>query len=370
MVRATLVLAVLAMITSVAAGALPHSFTGLGELSPGSGFTSEARACSADGTVVVGTGTTPSGARAFMWTRPLGQTGPGTMTVLAQPTGQLQSWGNDVSADGRYVVGWTGSNFGSNVGWEGVRWGPGGSLDRISVAGNGVWAKSISGDGSIVAGGLISQAFTWTPADGVVPLSGAPGSGYNSNAEAISANGLVVVGDYVDPTNGATRDAYRWTQAAGMVGMGGGFTAVGTSDDGSVVVGMLMNGDAYRWTAATGPVSMGTYEPGARTYARGVSRDGSRVVGNIEFSDDTMKAFIWDQTNGIRILQDVLEQDCGLDLTGWTLTRAWDVSMDGPTIVGRGYHNGVEEAWVATLPEPATLALLAMGGLALLRRRR
>ena len=39
----------------------------------------------------------------------------------------------------------------------------------------------------------------------------------------------------------------------------------------------------------------------------------------------------------------------GVDLTGWTLNEAWDISPGGSTVVGVGLHNGVTEAWAATL---------------------
>ena len=70
-------------------------------------------------------------------------------------------------------------------------------------------------------------------------------------------------------------------------------------------------------------------------------------------------------------LKDVLEDDYYLDLTGWTLDWAMDVSDNGLTIVGVGINPlGDTEAWVATIPEPATLLLFGLGGLALRRKRR
>jgi hypothetical protein len=39
----------------------------------------------------------------------------------------------------------------------------------------------------------------------------------------------------------------------------------------------------------------------------------------------------------------------GIDLTGWTLTRAYGLSANGLTLVGEGTHNGLQEAWFANL---------------------
>lgn len=70
------------------------------------------------------------------------------------------------------------------------------------------------------------------------------------------------------------------------------------------------------------------------------------------------EAFPWTQLGGMVDLKDALE-GTGLDLTGWTLTDAVAVSADGLII----NPNGFEEGWVASIPEPSTVAMALIGGL-------
>ena len=70
-------------------------------------------------------------------------------------------------------------------------------------------------------------------------------------------------------------------------------------------------------------------------------------------------------------LKDILVNEHGLNLDGWLLREAADISYDGLTIVGHGYNpNGNIEAWIATIPEPSTIILFGLGSLTLLRRRK
>ena len=70
----------------------------------------------------------------------------------------------------------------------------------------------------------------------------------------------------------------------------------------------------------------------------------------------------------MRSLQDVLVNDYGLDLTGWTLARAQGISDDGLVIAGYGTNpSGYTEGWVVYLgsgepiPEPSTIILMTAG---------
>ena len=81
-------------------------------------------------------------------------------------------------------------------------------------------------------------------------------------------------------------------------------------------------------------------------------------------------AFIWDSVHGMRDLRDVLVSDFGLDLTGWTLRSANDISADGTVIVGTGINpDGNPEAYRAVVPEPTSLTLLAFGASLVIARR-
>jgi probable HAF family extracellular repeat protein len=90
-----------------------------------------------------------------------------------------------------------------------------------------------------------------------------PGYTTSTWAYDVSANGQVVVGSSYNATTNST-EAFRWTAATGMVGIGTGI-AFGVNANGSVVVGametccVLPPAQAFVWTAATGMVGLGAY---------------------------------------------------------------------------------------------------------------
>jgi probable HAF family extracellular repeat protein len=268
----------------------------------------------------------------------------------------------DTSADGSVVVGDTGNEafrWTSGTGAVGLGDLPGGSDDSE--------ASGVSADGSVVVGSGTSasgvEAFRWTSGTGMVGLGDLPGGSPGSKALAISGDGSAIVGWGIDP--GA--QAFRWTSGTGMVGLGyipGGGAASeawGVSADGSVIVGggdsASSFAEAFRWTSGTGMVGLGDLAGGSfLSFAWDVSADGSVVVGYGTTAVGT-EAFIWDAGHGMRNLKEVLTDDYGLDLTGWTLEIAYGISADGRTIVGNGNHGG----WVAVIPEPSTWVLLVLG---------
>lgn len=117
-------------------------------------------------------------------------------------------------------------------------------------------------------------------------------------------------------------------------------------------------------------VGLGSLPLGGAFYsaAFAVSADGSVVVGESGFAG----AFVWDETNGMRELDQVLTE-LGADHFGWAVESAYGISADGKRIAGEGTNpDGFREAWIATLPEPSSnwLAVAALLTLRVVRRRR
>ena len=217
--------------------------------------------------------------------------------------------------------------------------------------------------------------FQWSEAGGMLAF-GTP----LALPRDVSASGEVIVGDGV---NGSNLEAFRYDPVGGLVLLGhlmghSRSDANAVSADGSTVVGQSSVGstpwEAFRWTEAGGIEGLGNLNSGAfgGSEALGVSGDGSLVVGTGP-SDTGSTAFIWDEEHGMRAIAQLLVDELGLDLTGWKLTRATDISADGSVIVGWGANpNGESESWIAVIPEPSTGWLVAAGlaGLTCLRRAR
>lgn len=228
---------------------------------PGLGsYYSWANGVSADGSAVVGQIRSSAGNEAFLWSESTAMVGLGDL-----PGGQDRSNAYGVSADGSVVVG-VGYD---SVGPQAVRWTqqgqilPLGNLPGVSQG----YGLAVSADGSTIIGycqGL--QGFRWTQGTGTLPLGDLPGGPVGSQALGLSADGSVIVGGSAGQysTGSASFEAFRWTQETEMVSLGslpGGTpqsTADAVSADGSIVVGnsnMLPSwegGEAFIWDAEHG----------------------------------------------------------------------------------------------------------------------
>ena len=356
----------------------PASFIGLGHFPEGIAA-SRAFDVSADGMVVVGAANTLGGLEAFRWTISGGLAGLGDL-----PGGGFTSLATGASRDGNRIVGWSWSEQGlkeafvwdRNEGMMGLGDLPGGPFDSVAAAVTvGVFDDGGDDDndlqpyeGVVVVGwgsgpDTAREAFRWTIGGGMVGLGDLPGGNFMSLAAAVSGDGSVIAGtgSTGTPTH---QEAFRWTREEGMVGLGNcpdnlldGSGAHDMTADGEVIVGWCWGEygiEALRWTEADGMEALGDLPGGGDlpfSHAYAVSDDGATIVG-VGKTNLGGEAFIWTEADGIRNLREVLEDDYGLDLSGWILREAWGVSADGRTIVGAGDHDGVNEAWRARLVSP------------------
>jgi uncharacterized membrane protein len=264
-----------------------------------------------------------------------------------------------ISADGRTIVGTstTYESFGFVQHPQAFVWT---SEDGIQPLGSTTltesWAMAVSANGRVVSGFVYPDQFSqhaavWT--DGVETVRLAVGT----SAWSISRNGAWVGGS--DATTAAS-DAFIWSAAGGFELLGslgpGSDVVKAVSDDGSIAVGVGGDGTPFRWVRGAGMQSLGLLTPGTSGYAWAMTLDGSIVVGTL-----TDGAFIWTAEDGLRKLQDVLENEFSLDLTGWSLQTATGISADGSTIVGYGLYNGFYRGFVVTVPEPSVALWLAAG---------
>jgi probable HAF family extracellular repeat protein len=357
-------------------------FTPIGFATPvtfqGLGIGTEAYDVSADGKVVVGT----DGTQAFRW----------TATEGIQHLGSGIAYG--VSADGSVIVG-------ESQGNEAFRWTIDGGMVGLGFLpyDNCSSASGVSNDGSIVVGWSQctyayqpnnKEVFLWTAETGLVGLGGLPGHS-SSMAYAVSSDGSVVVGtaDSSDCSGWCMItpgcEAFLWTAADGFVPLGDLIGCVGiggnclsgaldVSDDGSVIAGFSVDvplsniEKAAIWTANEGMVGLGSLHGWSLefSYCTAISGDGSVAVG-YSYDYDT-EAFLWTANGGMVSIKEMLENQYGLNLSGWALNHATGISADGLTIVGYDTNpDGLTKGWVVTIPEPSTLLLLGLGSLALRR---
>jgi len=256
------------------------------------------------------------------------------------------------------------------------------------VAGMG----DMSADGSVVVAAFDQRdaqwnlvrrdSFIWREQSGyeqvAFPAGTVEGSLHTLSGSGTMGAGFIQMGDFY------SRRAAVWSQADGwsvlpLPANGRNAGASRISADGTAVIGMFDTLDSqmasFVWTADSGVVTLPTLPGGGTTYAFACSADGSAVVGRSDASWEVGNsvANLWTEALGLVDLN-VYLPTIGIDLTGWQLYSARDISDDGQTIVGIGSRwlpNGTRrtETWVVTIPSGSTVGLLGCGAVVACRRR-
>lgn len=259
-----------------------------------------------------------------------------------------------------------------------------GSLPRY----NRVATYGASGDGQVAVGliastGLsISGGMRWTPSGGIEHIALPHPNDAGGWFTGISRDGITAIGTSASSVTG-NFEGYTWTQAAGWrplpvpSGIHGAYDCSpnGVNGDGSLVVGTITpaadDTKAVLWRNGV-PTDLGTVGEYWSMGANAVSDNGRVVAG---FARDTLVdrryAMVWLDGSGPINLQDYLAT-LGVNVpAGVRLAFCQSISADGRTIVGSASVNGSYQAFVATIPSPATIAvtLAAISGVTVARRR-
>ena len=316
------------------------------------------KSLSGSGAILVGsvTNTANNAGVAVRWTN------FGTaLEFLGTPSGTIKSSAAGVSADGSAIVGWGTLNGGNR---QALLWTSTGVtiLPDLAGATNGSTALGISSTGIYVVGysqvNNEYQAVRWDARDNsTVSLGQLPNSS-SSRAKTVSSDGSIVAGD----TN--TR-AFVWhatsqtmTELPMLAGTYTQSRVEGMSADGSIVVGMVNDGplmQATYWKTGDNTVhGLGTLASDTNSWALGVSADGKVIVGQSN-NGATLKAFRWTQTTGMQSVAQWLN-DAGVAVpSGWKLTTALSTNQDGSVMAGDGTdNNGKSIAWLSRIGEFGT----------------
>jgi uncharacterized membrane protein len=333
---------------------------------------------SADGSAAAGmtTGAFPNNGNSwgFRWTQGTGR------VDFAHPPAVTAALG--LSSDGSTVVGQTGTaalhSAYRRVGES--------ALENLGMQSGYTtsYATAANQNGSAVVGtserqhAIDGQAFRWTPSTGLQGLGFLRPNGTYSEANAISDDGNVVVGQSQSNGTFGVYEAFTWTSAGGMrslpvlTGTSGSSAANGISGDGRIVVGSADDGVnifAVRWLEGRAE-NLGSVAGLQYPVAFGANSDGSVIFGRGNSTSDN-DAFVWKANIGMMVLTDYLRAN-GVPLPqDVSIPFCEAISGDGRSFGGVLVSASLgNQGFVATIPQPVGFVGPVVAAYVVYRRRR
>lgn len=231
----------------------------------------------------------------------------------------------------------------------------------------------ISGDGSTIVGtegGSIGYRWTTTGGRQNLPL---PTGGTSSAAQAVSQDGSTIVGG---ATTGTSFVPVVWRGGNALITTPlppvANAALQTVNADGSVAFGFHVDqhSDSFEWTPSLGNQDLGfTGFGGELAIPYATTAAGDIFVG----SSFGGQGWVWRLGTQPRTIEDILQNDYGIDMTGLSLFLPRSISADGRVIAGTGEYTNLQHfAWVVTLPWsiPSPSSALPLAALMLVSRRR
>lgn len=217
----------------------------------------------------------------------------------------------------------------------------------FTVLGPGLFANSVSADGSTITGDNSFEYFLWTDAGGLQLIGGAAPQG-NGGQATVDWDASTVSGTYIDPGTGLGQMGRydiatgQWTplgsiggQSGSSLGSGWGISGNGLT---SVGLGWINAGDAHgiSWNSTTGLVDLGSSIPDRSSRANGCDFDGDVIVGWQDAITGFRQGAIW--RDGV--------QEIVTDSSGSPMGEVACASAEGRWVGGLGVSAINREAYI------------------------
>ena len=284
--------------------------------------------------------------------------------------------GNNINLKGSFMYPWgearSINNSGNIVGTAGGA----AYLFNNSGQGNNRWlgagfALSINNSGQIVGGATSACLFDPTGGGNNINLGTLGGLG--SLAYSINDNAQIVgrATDSSGSSHACLFDSTGGKNNTDLGTLGGSESYAYSINNSSQIVGFSTRGDSSIRACLFDPTGGGNNKNlgiiSGHNYSTAFAiNDNNQIVG-VVYDDPAYyncHACLFDPTGG----RNNTDLNTLIDpSSGWTLAYAWDISNNG-WIVGEGNHNGQDRAFLLVIPEPATIFLLTLGGLTLMKK--